>query len=389
MEFARRMGPLSQSIFAQLIDQRRELESQGREIVDLSIGTPNIPPPMQVREEMAAQVLKAENYIYAIKDLPELQQAACAWYARRYGVDLDPGSEVTSLLGSQDGLAHLCLTLLNPGDTVLVPDPCYPIFSIGPAIAEANIVYMPQKKENGFLIDLTAIPKDVAKAAKLMIVSYPNNPTTAMAPPEFYKALVAFAQKYDIVVLHDNAYSELVFDGKKGGSFLQYPGAKEVGLEFNSLSKCLGMAGARVGFALGNADVVGSLKCLKSHIDYGMFLPVQRAAIAALNAPYACIQATADTYCRRRDVLIDGLEAIGWHIPKSAATMFCWAPLPGSWTDSNAFALELMRRTGVIMVPGTSFGPSGEGHLRIALVQDADVIQKAIRDIDACGIVRE
>ena len=386
MDFAKRMEPFGTAIFAALNQERRAMEQTGRRVIDLSVGTPNVPPAPHIIEAMGKATLDAGNYVYAIQDLPELQESVAAWYSRRYGVALDPRTEVSSLLGSQDGLAHISLTLVNPGDTVLVPNPGYPIFSAGPSLAGAKLVTMPQTKENGYIIDLDAIDPVDARAAKLMIVSYPNNPVTSVAGPEFYEKLVDFAHRYDIAVLHDNAYSELAFDGLRCGSFLAYPGAMEIGVEFNSLSKSYGMAGARAGFALGNAEIIGKLKLLKSNIDYGIFIPIQRGAMAALDGPQECVKATAAVYQRRRDLLVDGLNAAGWKIEKPKATMFVWAQIPQGWESSMAFCMELMRRTGVIMVPGSSFGSLGEGFVRIALVQEDQAIAEAVQNIQASGM---
>ncbi|MFZ5975617.1 MAG: aminotransferase class I/II-fold pyridoxal phosphate-dependent enzyme [Bacillota bacterium] len=381
MHCSNRMQALGASIFAELTDHRRALEANGVQTIDLSIGSPNIPPAPHIRAVIERETAKPENYVYAIKDTHALEQAAAAWYKTRYGVTLCPDTEVTSLLGSQDGLSHIALTIVDPGDAVLAPDPCYPIFKTGAQLAGGMVCPMPQKRENGYIIDLEAIGEDVARRAKLMIVSYPNNPTTAMAPPSFYEELVAFAQKYGIVVVHDNAYSDLVFDGKKGGSFLSYPGAKEIGIEFNSLSKNYGMAGCRIGFALGNQEIIGRLKSLKSNIDYGLFLPLQKAAIAAITGPYDCVRETAKAYETRRDVLCACFGEIGWNVEKPPATMFCWAQLPKGYEDSRAFALELMQKTGVIVTPGAAFGYEGEGHVRIALVQDEPAIREAAERI--------
>ncbi len=276
MKFAKRMDQFGEGIFSRLLEIKKQRLEKGEPVIDLSVGTPNIPPAEHIRKALCEAASDEKNYIYAINDQTELLEAVAGWYDRRYGVELDPQKEICSLLGSQEGLAHIALSIVDEGDLVLVPDPCYPVFSDGPMIAGAKLFYMPQKKENGYIIQLQEIPEDVARKAKFMIVSYPNNPTTVMAPDSFYEELIAFARKYDIIVLHDNAYSELVFDGRRGGSFLRYPGAKDVGVEFNSLSKTYGLAGARIGFCVGNEQVVSHLKTLKSNMDYGMFIPVRR-----------------------------------------------------------------------------------------------------------------
>lgn len=388
MKFSERMERYGTGVFAAMAELKRQELAAGKKVIDFSIGAPNIPPPPHIVRALAEAAEDGRSYVYALGDTEELQQAAADWYRRRYGVEIDPKTEMTSLLGSQDGLAHLGLTILDPGDTALVPDPGYPIFADGPALAGARLYRMPQKRENGYLIDLEAIPEDVARKARLMVVSYPNNPVTSLAPPSFYRELVAFAKKYDIIVLHDNAYSELVFDGQKCGSFLQYEGAKDVGVEFNSLSKTYGLAGARIGFAFGNRGVVAMLKSLKSNLDYGMFLPIQKAAIAALTGPQDCVETTRLAYQHRRDVLVDGLNRIGWKIRKPQATMFVWAKIPEPYADSWLFTKNLLQKAGVLVTPGAAFGPSGEGHVRIALVQDEDEMRHAVRAIDESGILK-
>lgn len=388
MKFAKRMERFNTGIFSVMAELKRKEIAEGKKVVDLSVGTPNIPPAQHIIDALVKSAQDRKNYVYALNDTEELQNAVQQWYKRRYGVEIDAAAEMTSLLGSQDGLSHLALTIVDRGDLVLVPDPGYPIFADGPALAGAELYRMPQKRENGYLIDLKAIPEDVAKKAKFMVVSYPNNPVTSIAPESFYLDLIAFAKKYGIIVLHDNAYSELVFDGAKCGSFLQYDGAKEVGIEFNSLSKTYGLAGARIGFALGNKDVISMLKALKSNLDYGMFLPIQKAAVAALTGPQDCVETTRLAYEKRRDVLVDGLNSIGWKIDKPKATMFVWAKIPEPFTNSEAFTLELLKRTGVLVTPGSAFGPSGEGHVRIALVQDEDEMRYAVHSIDESGILK-
>lgn len=388
MKFAKRMERFNTGIFSVMAELKRKEIAEGKKVVDLSVGTPNIPPAQHIIDALVKSAQDRKNYVYALNDTEELQNAVQQWYKRRYGVEIDPAAEMTSLLGSQDGLSHLALTIVDRGDLVLVPDPGYPIFADGPALAGAELYRMPQKRENGYLIDLKAIPEDVAKKAKFMVVSYPNNPVTSIAPESFYLDLIAFAKKYDIIVLHDNAYSELVFDGAKCGSFLQYDGAKDVGIEFNSLSKTYGLAGARIGFALGNKDVISMLKALKSNLDYGMFLPIQKAAVTALTGPQNCVETTRLAYEKRRDVLVDGLNSIGWKIDKPKATMFVWAKIPEPFTNSEAFTLELLKRTGVLVTPGSAFGPSGEGHVRIALVQDEDEMRYAVHSIDESGILK-
>ncbi len=381
MKFAERMDCFGEGVFSSLADIRRQKEARGETVIDLSIGAPNIPPEEHIRRALCEAAADEKNYVYAISDRPELLEAAAGWYARRYGVDLDPGSEICSVLGSQEGLSHIALSVIDEGELVLVPSPCYPVFGDGPKIAGAKIWPMEQRRENGYVIRLDEIPEEVARKARLMVVSYPNNPTTALAPDSFYEELIAFAKKYDIIVIHDNAYSELVFDGESCGSFLQFPGAKEVGVEFNSLSKTYGLAGARIGFCLGNREVIARLRLLKSNMDYGMFLPIQMAAIAALNGDQSCVERTRKAYERRRDVLCESFGKAGWAIEKPKATMFVWAPLPGNYQNSQEFAMELVEKAGVLVTPGSAFGESGEGFVRMALVQDEEAILMAAEAI--------
>lgn len=386
MEFAKRMNQFGEGVFSRLAAMRREHESKGRPVYDLSIGAPNIPPAKHIMESMAKAVMDPANYVYAINDTNAMLEAVAQWYQRRYQVELDPATEICSLLGSQDGLSHIALSILDEGDIMLVPDPCYPIFADGPKLAGAQLYYMPQKKENDYVIQLGDIPEDVARKAKFMLVSYPNNPTTALAPESFYVDLVAFARKYDIIVLHDNAYSELVFDGQSWGSFLSTPGAKDVGVEFNSLSKTYGLAGARIGYCLGNAKVVGMLKTLKSNIDYGMFLPIQAAAIEAITGDQSVVAETRAAYERRRDVLCDGLIEAGWKMDKPAGTMFVWAQIPEGYANSEAFVADLLEKADVLVTPGSAFGPSGEGYVRMALVKSEADMAKITAAVKASGI---
>lgn len=376
MEFAKRMNQFGEGVFSRLAAMRKDRTAQGKEVYDLSIGAPNIPPAKRIMEVMAEAVMNPANYVYAINDTQQLLEAVAQWYKRRYQVELDSDTEICSLLGSQDGLSHIALSILDPGDVMLVPDPCYPIFADGPRIAGAELYYMPLKRENDYVIQLQDIPEEIANKAKFMLVSYPNNPTAAMAPESFYHELVAFAKKYDIIVLHDNAYSELVFDGKTCGSFLSIPGAMDVGVEFNSLSKTYGLAGARIGFCVGNKDVVRMLKTLKSNMDYGMFLPIQVAAVEALEGDQSIVAETRQAYEQRRNVLCDGLIAAGWHMDKPQGTMFVWAKIPAQYKDSESFVEDLFNRAGILVTPGSAFGPSGEGYVRMALVQSEETMKK-------------
>lgn len=388
MQFARRMNHFGEGIFSKLLEMKRQKVEKGEPVIDLSVGAPNIPPAKHITDALCEAAADPDNYIYAINDQKELTEAVAVWYQRRYGVKLDPSSEICSLLGSQEGLAHIALSIVDEGDVVLVPDPCYPVFADGPLLAGASLFYMPQRKEKDYLIDFSEIPEDIAVKAKFMIVSYPNNPTTVMAPDSFYKKLIEFAKKYNIIVLHDNAYSELVFDQRQCKSFLSFPGAKEVGVEFNSLSKTYGLAGARIGFCLGNSEVVGKIKTLKSNMDYGMFLPVQKAAVAAITGDQTCVGTTREAYEKRRDALCEHMTRIGWRMEKPQATMFVWAEIPEKFRDSETFCRELLEKSGVLVTPGSAFGPLGEGYVRLALVQDEAVLIQAADQVDKSGILR-
>jgi len=387
MKTARRMDRLKLGVFSHLLDKKNEFIEKGIDVIDLSVGTPNIPPTKCVLDEISVEAAKSENYIYAIKDLDELRETAAIWYKNRYGVKLNPKTEILASFGTQEGLTSAFLPLIDDGDVVILPDPSYVAFTIGAAIAGADIYFLPQREENGYVMDLSEVPEDIAKKAKIIVASYPNNPTTALADDDFYLDLIAFAKKYDIFVFHDNAYSELVFDGKKCGSFLAFDGAKDVGVEFNSLSKTYGMAGARIGFCFGNAEYIKQFANLKSNTNFGLFLPVQKGAIKALTQDQACVKETCKAYEKRRDIIIEEFNKLGWPIKKSEGSMFVWAKLPSGYHDSFEFAMTLMEKTGVLVVPGISFGKMGEGHVRFALVESEARIIDAANRIKQSGLI--
>ncbi|MEG1474017.1 MAG: aminotransferase class I/II-fold pyridoxal phosphate-dependent enzyme [Christensenella sp.] len=386
MNFADKMKIFDMNIFSKLEEKKAELLAAGREVINLSVGTPDFKPDDHVIAALKEAAGVADNFKYSLADMPELIDAVIAWYARRYGVTL-VREQVMSVYGTQEGMAHVALPICNPGDLVIAPDPCYPVFMFGPRMAEAEIYYTPLKKENNFLIDFDSIPKEIAKKAKMIVVSYPNNPVTVKADYAFYEKLVAWAKKYDVIVVHDNAYSELVMDGEPGMSFLAVPGAVDVGIEFNSLSKSYNLTGLRISFAMGNPEIIRNFRCLRSQIDYGIAFPVQKAAIAALNGPQDILERNRRGYRERRDALCGGFRSIGWDVPDSEATMFVWAPLPEGYTKSWDFVLELTEKTGVICVPGESFGPAGEGFVRFALVEDVPTMQKVVRLVKESGMV--
>ena len=386
-KFADRMSKIDEGIFTTLANIKKERYKEGKTVYDLSVGTPDFVPDRHVMDALIEAANHTENYKYAISDSDELLEAVKKWYKRRYKVDLEK-DEIMSLYGSQEGLSRVALTLCNPGDVVLVPNPGYPIFGIGPFLNDAKIEYYELREENNYLIDFDSIPEDVAKKAKAMVVSYPANPICRTAPKSFYEKLIAFAKKYNIAILHDNAYSELVYDGKEGISFLSIEGAKEVGIEFNSLSKSYNLTGCRISFAVGNKDLITQFKKLRSQIDYGIFVPIQKAAIAALNGPQTSVERHRQEYEDRRNALCDGLAEIGWKGAVSEGTMFVWAPLPKGYTNSEKFVLELIDKTGVFCVPGSVFGSLGEGYVRFALVKTVEEMKELVSVIKNSGIIK-
>lgn len=386
MEFSKKFGSIKENILVELDTKSKEMLARGEEVINLSIGTPDIPPSDYVMECVSKAFMLPENYKYGITEIKALFNAVAYWYKERYGVDLKQ-ENIAAVNGSQEGIAHIAFPLCNPGDIVLVPDPCYQIFAFGPTMADVELYYMPLLKENDYIIDLDAIPEEIAEKAKMMVVSYPNNPTTATAPREFYEKLVAFAKKYDIIVIHDNAYSELVYDDEPGHSFLETEGAFDVGIEFNSLSKSYNLTGLRLSFAIGNAEILKRFRAFRSQIDYGMCVGVQTAAIAALTEESNYVEKVRNEYRKRRDTLIEGLNSIGWNVPTTKATMFAWLPIPPKFKSSYEFAVELLEKAGVLVVPGASFGNLGEGYVRAALVQDCDTLEWAVKKIKRSGIL--
>ena len=374
--------------FTTLNNIKKQRMKEGKVCYDLSVGTPDFLPAPHVMEALTKASLDPENYKYAISDRDELISAVQDWYQRRYQVTLEK-DEIISLYGSQEGLSRIGMVLCNPGDIVLTPNPGYPIFSMGPMLNDAKIVHYDLKAENDYLIDFDAIDPALAKAAKAMVVSYPANPICRLAPKSFYEDLIAFAKKYNIIILHDNAYSEIVYDGNEGFSFLAIEGAKEVGIEFNSLSKGYNLTGARISFAIGNRDIIQQFQKLRSQIDYGIFLPVQAAAIAALTGPQDMVAKNRAEYQSRRDALCNGLANIGWEGVRSEGTMFAWGPLPKGYTNSEQFVLELIEKSGVFCVPGSVFGPLGEGYVRFALVKPVDEMKKLVQSIADSGMIQK
>ncbi len=386
MQASQRLDRFGAEVFASLNNKLLALKAQGKTIYNMSVGTPDFKPYDHVVEALTQAAQDPEMWKYALRDLPELKQAVCDYYERRFGVSGITPSMVQSCNGTQEGVGHLGLALLDPGDTILVPDPCYPVFEAGAKIADAKLEYYPLVAEHNYLPYVAGIDPEVADRAKYMIVSLPANPVGSVGTPEVYEEIIAFAREHALLIVHDNAYSDIVFDGEPGGSFLQYPGALEVGVEFFSLSKSFNVTGARIGFLVGREDVVSAFAKLRGQIDFGMFFPIQKAAIACLNGPRDEVEAQRLKYQERRDALCDGLEGLGWERPNAHGSMFVWAKLPGGRTDSMAFCEELMEKAGVVVTPGASFGPSGEGHVRMALVLPPDQIALAVEAIREAGL---
>lgn len=388
LRFAKRMESFQPGIFNVLNDKKNEMIRQGRQVYNLSVGTPDFLPDENVMRVMRDACENPDNYKYSLGNLPALVEAVQNWYLRRYGVQLER-DEIMSVNGSQEGIAHVALPLCDPGDLVLCPNPGYPIFEMGPWLCGAEIAYYDLLEENHYLPDLDAIPEEVARRAKMMVVSYPANPVCVTAPRSFYEKLVEFAQRNNIIILHDNAYSEITYDGRDGISFLSIPGAKEVGVEFNSLSKTYNLTGARISFVVGNREIIQNFSKVRSQIDYGIFLPVQLAAIEALNGPQDGVVARRQEYQRRRDALCGGFRSIGWNVPDSQGSMFAWAPIPEHYSDSVTFCMDLMERSGLICTPGSAFGSLGEGHVRFALVQPVEKMREIVAAVDRCGILQK
>ena len=387
MEFSRRLDLFGPEIFAALNDKKVALEAEGRLLYNLSVGTPDFAPADYLKQALIDAAQDNENWKYSLRDLPEMLEAVCGYYKRRFNVDTITPDEVMSFSGSQDGIGHLGLALCNDGDLVLLPDPCYPVFMTGSKLGGAEPWYYKLTKENHFLPDVTSIPEDVARRAKLMLVSLPANPVGSIGTPELYAEIVNFCRKYDILLVHDNAYSDIIFDGAHGGSIFNTPGAGECAVEFFSLSKSFNVTGARISFLVGRRDVIAACKKLRTQIDFGMFLPIQKVAIAALTGPLDGVQRQCGEYQRRRDALCGGLRGIGWNVPDSHGSMFVWAPVPAGYKTSMDFCLALIDKAGVICTPGSSFGPSGEGYVRFALTMPVEKIGEAVQAIKNSDIL--
>ena len=388
IQFADRMKDYEAGIFQVLNEKKDAAEKQGKKIYNLSVGTPDFPPAEHIVNAVVEAAKKPQNYKYALVDIPELIAAVQTRYEKRYGVLLE-ADEIMSVYGSQEGIAHICMTLCNPGDVVLVPNPGYPIFEIGPSLAGADVVTYDLTEDNHYLPDLGSMDEGLLARAKCMIVSYPLNPVCKAAPDDFYEKLIPWALEHNIVIVHDNAYSDIIYDGRIGKSILRIPDAKKIAVEFYSLSKSFNYTGARVSFLTGNRDIVANFKRLRSQIDYGTYLPVQYGAVAALTGSDQMVIEQCAEYQKRRDALCGGLRAIGWPMEDSEGTMFAWAKIPDGYTDDVDFVMELVEKTGVLCTPGGSFGTLGKGHVRFALTMPVEMIKEAVDAIARSGMIHK
>lgn len=374
------MQKFQAAIFSELKARAAKQGNNGVNVIDLSLGSPDFPPAKIIRETLANASAQKENYGYTLGGLAAFNEAVARYYKRRSNVDINPSTEVLQTMGSQEGLVHLPLAFCNPGDLVLTTNPAYVAYDQGINLSGAKAYYMPLTKENNYLPDLDAIPEDIAKAARLLILNLPGNPVPAMPTHAYFKKVVAFAKKHHILVLHDAAYSEYYFTGERPISFLETPGAKDIGLEINSLSKSFSLAGARIAYIVGNEKAIRIFKELKSNLDYGTFAPIQEAAIVALDNAEEITTPLRETFSKRHKIVMDGLAAIGWDAVPSQGGMFIWAKYPYD-IPAKDFSFQLIDEAGIVTVPGTEFGTKGEGHVRIALVQEAVELQQAMTQL--------
>ncbi len=380
-ERAERLTKLPPYLFKELDRKRDEAISKGVDVIDLGVGDPDLPTPEPVVEEMKKAVQDPDNHRYpSYSGMIEFRKAVAKWYKDRFGVSLDPEHEVLSLIGSKEGIAHFPLAFVNPGDIVLVPSPAYPVYNIATIFAGGTSFFMPLLEKNLFLPDLSSIPQQIAEKAKIMFINYPNNPTSAIADRTFFKEVVRFAKRYEIIVCHDAAYTEISFDGYVPPSFLEVDGAKDVAIEFHSLSKTYNMTGWRIGFAVGNSELVSALGAIKSNVDSGVFQAVQVAAIRALQLDESWLKKTVEIYRKRRDLLVDALNNIGLKVKPPKATFYLWIKVPEGY-DSEGFASKLLEEAGVVVTPGNGFGEPGEGYIRISLTQRDERLKEAVTRI--------
>ncbi|WP_123041670.1 aminotransferase class I/II-fold pyridoxal phosphate-dependent enzyme [Cohnella candidum] len=380
---SRRLDRLGSAIFAEVASWKEEARRAGMDVISLDIGSPDRPPAESVREALAAAVQRPDMYRYpGTEGTPRFREAVARWYRHRFGVELNSEHEVLALMGTQDGLGHLALAITNPGDAALLPDPGYPVYGAGLAVADVEAIPLPLSAENGYLPDFDAVPETDWDKVKFMILNYPSNPLSAVADLAFFERAVDAARKRGVLLVHDNAYSEMAYDGFRPPSVLQVPGASDVAVEFHSLSKSFHLAGTRLGFAVGNREALSALRALKNNIDFGVFLAVQEAGVAALEMDMAGTESVAGMYQRRRDAFISGLHKAGWNVEPPKATMFVWAPVPEGWS-SRRFSREMLAKAGVASIPGNAFGARGEGFVRLALVESEQRLEEAAERIGA------
>ncbi|MBF0558622.1 MAG: LL-diaminopimelate aminotransferase [Nitrospirae bacterium] len=381
VQLADRIKNLPPYLFASIDKMKQQALAKGVDLIDLSIGDPDIPTPQNIVDAMKRAVDKAEHHRYpSYEGMHIYREAVAAWYGQRFNVGLEPAGEVISLIGSKEGIGHIPLAFINPGDVVLVPSPGYPVYPVGTGFAGGEPYLMPLTEANDYLPDLGAIPEAICKRAKMMFLNYPNNPTAAVAGRDFFEAAIAFAEKHNIIICHDAAYSEIYYDGKRPMSFLEVDGAKEVGVEFHSLSKTYNMTGWRIGFVVGNRDIIAGLGKIKTNLDSGAFQAIQEAGVAALKTDDSALSWIRSTYQERRDILFDGLRKLGFELKKPEATFYVWARVPSGF-DSTSFVTHLLEKTGVLGTPGVGFGAPGEGYIRFALTQSIERIEEALNRI--------
>lgn len=380
-EHSKRLDHFQTGIFAAMDEKKTELMKRGIKVYNLSVGTPDFRPPQHIMKAVSEAVEDPRNYKYTLVDTPEMLDAVVSYYKKRYGVTISP-DQILGVHGTQEGMGHLGMAMCNPGDIALLPDPGYPIYEAGSYFGGAQVYYYPLVKENSFLPKIEDIPEDILKRTKYIVLSYPSNPVGAAAPRSMYEKIITYAKKYGFFIINDNAYSDIIFDGREGYSFLSVPGAEETGVEFFSLSKSFNLTGFRISFLIGNRSIVNALRLLRSQYDFGISYPVQKAAVAALTGPLDAVKKQCREYQERRDALCSGLRSIGWNVPDSEGTMFTWLPVPKGYTSAE-FTEKLMMTTGVIGTPGTAFGPKGEGYIRFALVKTPEEFKEII------GVIRE
>lgn len=382
MRFSKRMDNLAPYLFAEAERKIAEKRAAGVDVISLGIGDPDLPTPQYIVDEMRRQVADPANDRYPSNwGCAEYAEAAASFYKRRFGADVDPKREFMALLGAKEGLAHICFSMLDPGDLALVPDPGYPVYAGASILAGADVRYLPLRPENGFLPDLDAVSEEDARRAKVLFIGYPNNPTGAVVEDDFFTRVVAFAKKHDIAVVHDNAYSELTYDGYVAPSFLATPGAKDVGVEFFSFSKPFNMTGWRTGFAVGNHEMLEHLWRLKTNMDSGMFDALQKTSAFILNGSWDFVHEMCAVYARRRDLLADALTSVGMKVPRIKGTIYMWIPVPDGYT-SGSFCDHVLEQAAVVITPGRGYGPAGEGFVRLSLTTPDDRIAEAVDRIE-------